>query len=148
MNLARTLRKLRKTLKISRMELAQRTGYSIWAITAYEQGKRRAGPRFLEKMDEVRRAAGLRGRAAARKIIDPWGLKTILLSVEDRLRAVESRCATLELRVRELGRGEAIVGRPAEASGVQVRGAIEVGGREPGAAGGLADEKAARAKER
>lgn len=127
MNAAKTIRAIRKALKISRMELANRTGYSLWAITSYEQGKRNPGPRFVEKLEEVRHGGRARGAARA---ADLKAVNTLLLSVEDRVRALESRFAALEVKIKQ-----ASAERRGEAGGVRVRGAVQVGGQEQASGG-------------
>jgi len=127
MNAAKTIRTIRKALKISRMELANRTGYSLWAITSYEQGKRNPGPRFVEKLEEVKHGGRARGAARAAEL---KAVNTLLLSVEDRVRALESRYAALEVKIKQ-----ASAERRAEAGGVRVRGAVQVGGQEQASSG-------------
>ncbi len=128
MNAAKMIRSIRKALKISRMELANRTGYSLWAITSYEQGKRNPGPRFVEKLEEVKHGGRARGAARAAEL---KAVNTLLLSVEDRVRALESRYAALEVKIKQVQQAE----RRAEAGGVRVRGAVQVGGQEQASSG-------------
>ena len=154
MNSSKPIREARKALNINKSQLARLTGYSRSVISAYELGNRKPSRRFLEKLEEMRKAAEARARLGARgDLVEPKALKKRLAALEARLGAFENRFAALETRTAQLEASTEAASPPsAGGPGVTVRRAIQVGGQEQASPEKQPNEKtaekAARQQER
>ena len=150
MNSSKPIREACKALNINKSQLARLTGYSRSAISSYESGSRKPSRRFLEKLEEVRKAAETRVRLGARgDLLEPKALKRRLAALEARVGAFESRSAALETRSAQLeARAEAALPTAVGGPGVAVRRAIQVGGQDQAATEKQPDEKTAEKKAR
>jgi transcriptional regulator with XRE-family HTH domain len=150
MNIGRKIKSVRKRLKISRLHLASLTGLSYSTISSYENGTRKPPRNFLQMLEEIERVAGHpAGAASVSERTDLPSLRSRLLALEARVGAFENRFAALETRSAQLeARAETGLAPSAEAAGVVVRGAIQVGGQDQSAPEKQPDEKTAEKKAR